>query len=402
MFHRLGRDLALKREHATLHGTVRTEQPTEAPIVVLVYSGDDGQEEVADEFVLAGPGPYFFVVPAGVYRLAAFADLNRNFSYEPGEDASALLRAGEPIEAPGGATIHDLDIDIREDSHARMPLAVACADNASLDDAGLQSFRLGEVTRLDDPRFSGENARRGLWQPFDFVAQVGAGVYFLEPYDPRKIPVLFVHGAVGNPGDWAALIASLDRQRFQPWLVYYPTAPRLETTAMWLDRWVQYLSVVHGYRQMAVVAHSMGGLVARAFLNRLSAADDGRAAGLRLFITLSTPWDGHSAAQRGVARAPVVVPSWYDMAPGSPFLRSLLDRPLPPTLAYDLLFSYAGGSRFVRAANDGAVTVASQLDLRAQAHTHQVRGFDATHSTILQSPEVAALINAQLAALATE
>ena len=56
-----------------------------------------------------------------------------------------------------------------------------------------------------------ENARRGLWQPVEFVRQVGAGVYFLEPYDPDKIPVLFVHGALGHPGDWDAIVAALDR-----------------------------------------------------------------------------------------------------------------------------------------------------------------------------------------------
>ena len=270
-------------------------------------------------------------------------------------------------------------------------------------EAALPAARIGELARIDDPRFSDENARRGLWQPLDFLFQVGAGVYFIEPYDPRKIPVLFVHGAGGHPGNWTDLIAKLDRDRFQPWLVYYPTALSLEKSAISLDRWVQYLYVQHRYPRMAVIAHSMGGLVARAFINRVIAARDGRAEGLRLFITISTPWDGHRAAQSGVNRAPVVAPSWYDMAPGSPFLRSLLEPELPPTITFDLLFSYAGRFRLgVRGANDGVVTLASQLDLRAQAQAGRVRGFDETHTTILQSSDVADLMNAQLAALAAE
>ena len=84
MFHRLGRDLAQAREHAVLSGLVRTEHPSDLPILVLVYSGDTGHERLVDYFVMAGPGRYYFVVPAGTYRLAAFVDVNRDFTYEPG------------------------------------------------------------------------------------------------------------------------------------------------------------------------------------------------------------------------------------------------------------------------------------------------------------------------------
>src|SRR5262249_27320875 len=184
--------------------------------------------------------------------------------------------------------------------------------------------------------------------------------------------------------------------RFQPWLAYYPTATRLDTVAMSLDRWMQYLYVQYRYPRMAVVAHSMGGLVARAFVNRVIAASDGRAEGIRLFFTMSTPWDGHAAAQSGVDRAPVVAPSWYDMAPRSPFQRSLLDTALPPTLGHDLLFSYAGGSRRMREANDGTVTIASQLESRVQSHARRVLGYNETHTSILESVEVAALLNQEL------
>jgi pimeloyl-ACP methyl ester carboxylesterase len=402
MFRQLDRNLAQKREYGLLRGAVRTEHPTDKPIVVLVYSGESGAEQLVDYFVLAGPGPYFFFVQAGTYRLAAFEDVNRSFSYEPGVDPSALLRAGEPIEALGDSTLDDLDIEIRDADRERIPFTFSSADREGIGDRSLSEFHLGEVTQIDDPRFSEENARRGLWQPAEFLLQVGAGLYFLEPYDPRKVPVLFVHGALGYPGNFATLIARLDRSRFQPWLAYYPTATRLDTTAKSLDRWMQYLYVQHHYPRLAVVAHSMGGLVARAFINRVLAADDGRTEGLRLFVSMSTPWDGHAAAQRGVDRAPVVAPSWYDMAPGSPFLRALLQPELPPGVVHDFLFSYAGGSRRMAEANDGTVTVASQLALRAQSQARTMRGFKETHTSILDSADVAAVVNAELAAIAAD
>ena len=60
---------------------------------------------------------------------------------------------------------------------------------------------------------------------------------------------------------------------------------------MALDRWMEQLYVRHRHRRLAVVAHSMGGLIARAFINRVVAAGDGRAVALRLFVSVSTPWD---------------------------------------------------------------------------------------------------------------
>ena len=399
MFQQLDRNLTQAREYAVLRGAVRTEHPTDLPILVLVYAGDRGREQLVDDFVMAGPGRYYFVVPAGTYRVAAFVDANQDLAYEPGVDPSALLHEGEPVRALGATTRDDLDIEVLEGSRERIPVAFPSADGDGLGAGSPADLRfVGVVARMDDPRFSRQNARRGLWEPVDFVREVGAGVYFLEPYDPAKIPVLFVHGALGHPGNWAAVVAALDRDRFQPWLAYYPTAMRLETTAMALDRWMEQLYVRHRYRRLAVVAHSMGGLIARAFINRVLATANGRADGLRLFVTVSTPWEGSALARHAVDRSPVVAPSWYDVAPGSPFLRSLLDVELPATLPHDLLYSYAGNSRLMyREPNDGSVVIASQLFPRALSRARTVRGFEESHTSILRNPRVAAVLNDALA-----
>jgi hypothetical protein len=399
MFHDLERNLAQREAYAVLRGVVRREHASDRPIVVLVYQGEGGHEQLVDDFVLAGPGPYFFMVRAGTYRLAAFEDLNQNFAYNPEVDPAALLHAGAPVTVPAGATVEGLDIGIPDAGRERIPVAFSSADSQGAGEKLLTDFHAGEVTRIDDPRFSEENAHRGLWEPSEFLLEVGAGVYFLEPYDPRKLPVLFLHGALGHPGNWTRLISALDRDRFQPWLAYYPTAVRLDMTIMSLDRWMQRLYVRYRYPRLAIVGHSMGGLVARGFVNRVATAGDGRVAGLRLLVTLSTPWDGQVGAQIGVATAPVVAPSWYDMAPGSPFLRTLLGPELPPTLVHDLLYSSAGGTPLLRDPNDGSVTVASQLLPRARSRARLVQGFNESHTTILESPDVAALINEQLASV---
>ena len=72
----------------------------------------DGAPLVIDEFVLAGPGPYFFFLPTGDYRVAAFQDVDRNSTDDPGTDPAALLTGGEPVTAAAGATVGGLDIEI--------------------------------------------------------------------------------------------------------------------------------------------------------------------------------------------------------------------------------------------------------------------------------------------------
>jgi len=398
MFRRLEKNLERRNQYAVLHGNVSADHATTQAIIVVAYGGEAGSEYVVDNFVLAWPGPYSFLLPPGRYRLAAFEDVGGDLQYHPGIDPVVLWNDGAAIDAIAGETRSGLDMMLNRDSDQRMPFAFDLTHVAARGVRELPDFHLGEVTSIDDARFSYDNAELGLWQPVDFVFNVGAGVYFLEPYDPDKIPVLFVHGAVGHPGIWADLIERLDREHFQPWLVYYPTAARLDMAAEALDRWIQYLFAVHRFPRLVVVAHSMGGLVARAFINRVLAASDGGAAkGLRTFITLSTPWNGHTAAARGVEKAPVVAPSWYDMAPGSPFLQSLLAAPLPPPVEYDLLFTYGDASILLDGSNDGSVTVASQLEPRAQAQAHKIYGINSGHGAVLRSPEAAAIVNRYLA-----
>ena len=77
---------------------------------------------------------------------------------------------------------------------------------------------------------SAESGSLGLRQPFEFLANVGIGVFLLEPYDPKRIPVLFVSGAGGNPWEWRALIDALDHSRYQPWVFVYPSGQRLASS----------------------------------------------------------------------------------------------------------------------------------------------------------------------------
>jgi hypothetical protein len=97
-----------------------------------------------------------------------------------------------------------------------------------------------------------------------------------------------------------------------------------------------------------------------------------------------------------VKHAPVVAPSWEDMSPGSPFLRQLPQTALPEECEYSLLFSYGGISIMREEANDGTVAVSSELSMPIQLQADHVMGFNESHTSILQSPEVAEKLNAIL------
>jgi hypothetical protein len=84
------------------------------------------------------------------------------------------------------------------------------------------------------------------------------------------------------------------------------------------------------------------------------------------------------------------------MAPDSPFLQALPKTPLPTECEYSLFFSYRGGSDFSKEANDGTVTVASELAMPIQRQARHVMGFDESHTSILENDVVAEHLNAIL------
>lgn len=101
------------------------------------------------------------------------------------------------------------------------------------------------------------------------------GVYMLEPFDPERIPVVFIHGLVSSPFVWREMINDLwadplIRRRFQFWFVLFPTGNPFGLSAANVRSEFEQLRDLHdpertipAFRQMVLVGHSMGGLVSR-------------------------------------------------------------------------------------------------------------------------------------------
>ena len=140
------------------------------------------------------------------------------------------------------------------------------------------------------------------------------------------------------------------------------------------------------FEKMHLVAHSMGGLVARGFVNNCNTK--GQCEYISTFITVSTPWGGHDTAMLGLKNAPVIVPVWKDMAPGSAYRAWLFSLPKPKSIPHYLLYTEKAESYIGTKKSDGAVTVESQLLPIAQDQASVVYGYMNDHVGILSDPKL--------------
>jgi pimeloyl-ACP methyl ester carboxylesterase len=121
------------------------------------------------------------------------------------------------------------------------------------------------------------------------------GLYFLQPYDPNRIPVVFVHGLISTPFDWVKTINGLQadpeiRKRYQFWVFAYPTGNPVLYSALRLREELAKVDKLYpNHKDYVVVAHSMGGLLTQAQITNMSRADWEKTLGgpaMQLFATL--------------------------------------------------------------------------------------------------------------------
>lgn len=101
------------------------------------------------------------------------------------------------------------------------------------------------------------------------------GLYFSEPYDPRKIPVVFTHGLMSGPATFAnltnrLLVDPVIRENYQFWFFGYPSGLAWTIPAsrqrQALKEFMQEYNPRGTSREMnniVMVGHSMGGLITR-------------------------------------------------------------------------------------------------------------------------------------------
>jgi len=109
-----------------------------------------------------------------------------------------------------------------------------------------------------------------------------------------RVPVLLLHGYGCNSGYWARLVPLLDAAGISHASIdLEPVGGSIDDYAAAVERTVEALRAATGARRVAIVAHSMGGLVARAWMRAHGSARVAR------LVTLGTPHQGTALARFG-------------------------------------------------------------------------------------------------------
>ncbi|GAA2440460.1 alpha/beta fold hydrolase [Streptomyces mauvecolor] len=133
-------------------------------------------------------------------------------------------------------------------------------------------------------------------------------------------PVVLLHGFIDNRSVFVLLRRSLARHgwRHLESLNYSPLTGDIRVAAELLGRHVEEICARTGHREVDIVGHSLGGLIARYYVQRL-----GGDLRVRTLVTLGTPHSGTRSAQLAHAH-PIV----RQMCPGSELVEELR-RPAP-------------------------------------------------------------------------
>ena len=374
-----------------LQGHLVFAQQRDTPLLAVAVSHRFGQKEVVVAREMAAGMPFYALfIPEGDYTLFFFADLNRNGSFESHELVGQSA-PDQPVtittdRTEDGLTVEGpkIDIDFNRPRVCDFPLQTKVTSRAFIFDS------------LDDDFFHPRYGQMGLYRPTALITHTQGFLFGLDEYDPRKTQVVFVHGIGGTPQDWKFIVEGMDRNRFQAWFFYYPSGLPLEKLGSLLARILMDIVKAMGKgARLVIVAHSMGGLVSQAAINKL--CRDGTPSYLKMYISFSTPYGGVEGAKIGVEYAPVVVPSWKDVASGSAFLDGLYRERCNSEVPSYLFFGYRDDSLLKsRSASDGVIALKSQLDPRKQLTAYKVYGFDTTHVGILNDKESQRVFNQTL------
>ena len=130
-----------------------------------------------------------------------------------------------------------------------------------------------------------------------------------------ETPILLVHGIIDNHVTFTVMERSLRRRGFRTLSAYdygllTYNVPR---AAVRLGEAIQELSTATGYERVHVIGHSLGGLIARYYMQRLGGDSQ-----VHTLVTLGTP---HHGTQ--LAWAAPMLPLIRQLTPTSPVIREL-------------------------------------------------------------------------------
>jgi len=363
-------------KYASITGKASVGFQSDGPIVVAVLTYSTAKVDIISQTQVDGNGDYQFNLLPGKYLVGAYIDSNNNQVRDQNESAAMHTINNErftEITLVKGQELTLPALTVHKNQNIGSGKKVVYSANKI-------RANIGRTISLDDPMFSRENSTMGLWRPFDFAKKIGGGLMFLQDYDKNKTPVIFVHGISGSPTEFKAIIEQLDTDKFQPWILYYPSGVPLDLVSDYMLSSLIKLQSRYGFDDFQLISHSMGGLVTRTFLREHEKANTNF--NVSLYVTINSPLYGMESAASGVKSSPIVIASWRDLATGSDYIKAAHQWKVPETLPYHLFFSYLAGEE-----GDGVVPLSSQLSLSLQEEATKIYGSQASHAGILAKPD---------------
>lgn len=357
-------------------------------LFAIALSSDLQDDEIVDICREVRVGSFYGLhLPAGEYRILAVADRDGDGRAQDAEVLAGSTLSLDARRFPQRVAANvDLSPALRPASPAS-PIALLEQPPSSAPREESLYYPKGTLRSLNDPIFAPSMASLGLYHPAAFMEAAPLMFYALEEETGYKTPVIFVHGIGGSAASFAPIVEAMDRQRYAPWFFHYPSSMDLEQlSALFYDIFLSGKVIPASQNGVAIVAHSMGGLVAREALNRMSGAPEEPK--VALLVTVASPFAGMPAASRGVSSAPVVLPAWRNLDPSSPFVARIFRRELPPSLPHHAFICARSERQFANErGDDGVVSLASQLRASESGPKTQLHRLVAQHAAVLNDPE---------------
>jgi pimeloyl-ACP methyl ester carboxylesterase len=141
---------------------------------------------------------------------------------------------------------------------------------------------LADHAAIDDPRYRLDN-----------LSPVTRGL-ILEDIATAGTPIVLLHGIGGNRSAFAVVQRTLRRRGYGriTTVNYSPMTSDVREAARNLGRHIERVCAQTGYEQVSVIGHSMGGVIARYYVQRL-----GGDARVNTVITLGAPHSGTHVAR---------------------------------------------------------------------------------------------------------
>jgi pimeloyl-ACP methyl ester carboxylesterase len=361
---------------AVIKGKIISTDELKNPVLLIAYPLSPENSPSTDYLILNSSSSFMLYLPEGSYHLYAISDINNDGIFTEGEVSGVygLPQSPQKVSLSRGDVVENIVIRSSKENAGKVTFPQQLRIKENHDTISQMTYN-GQISKIYDEKFSRENAAAGWWNPTAFMKAFGAQIYFLEEYDPHKIPVLFVHGAEGSPQNWIYFLIRLDRNRYQPWFFYYPSGIHLSLAAQLLYDDLIELQNKYKFTKMGIAAHSIGGLTTRSLLTRYKL--DRQNNFVRLFVTFATPWTGFEVADLSQVMVHKSIPSWMDLGSQSVFIRRTMNAELPAQIKYYLFYG-----------KEDKLSKGKALDDRAMLNAREKFGFDCDHNTILTDRKV--------------